>query len=452
MSKLNIGNLSPEAIKILESMNDGIILTDPTSVVTYINSSYSKLVGIKFEDIRGKYLRDVRSGSKIHEALIERKPRINIKRMQDGVESYCDLIPIMDEEELIGGLVVVKDAIMVKEVIKERTRVTEKQNYLEKKIKDLNKAKYNFDTIIGKDSGMKNSINLAKKAAVTDSNVLIVGESGTGKEVLAQSIHNYSIRKDNSFVAVNCAAIPENLWESEFFGYSGGAFSGSKKEGKLGLFEIADGGTLFLDEIGEIPLHLQSKLLRVLEERKFRKVGGEEEINVDVRIIAATNQSLKEKTEIGEFRHDLYYRLSVFPIEILPLRQRKEDIPVFINNFLENSRAKYNKNIKINSEAMDALLNYNWTGNVRELRNAMEYAVNFLNNDTIDIDSIPLNIKKTLEVKKDDKTLKELVEDYEKKIILSNINKYGDDLKSKKFIANKLNISLSSLYNKINAK
>nr|WP_312580129.1 sigma 54-interacting transcriptional regulator [Sedimentibacter sp.] len=452
MSKLNIGNLSPEAIKILESMNDGIILTDPTSVVTYINSSYSKLVGIKFEDVCGRYLRDVRSGSKIHEALIERKPRINIKRMQDGVESYCDLIPIMDEEELIGGLVVVKDAIMVKEVIKERTRVTEKQNYLEKKIKDLNKAKYSFETIIGKDSGMKNAINLAKKAAVTDSNVLIVGESGTGKEVLAQSIHNYSIRKDNSFVAVNCAAIPENLWESEFFGYSGGAFSGSKKEGKLGLFEIADGGTLFLDEVGEIPLHLQSKLLRVLEERKFRKVGGEEEINVDVRIIAATNQSLKEKTEIGEFRHDLYYRLSVFPIEILPLRQRKEDIPVFINNFLENSRVKYNKNIKINSEAMDALLNYNWTGNVRELRNAMEYAVNFLNNDTIDIDSIPLNIKKTLEIKEDDKTLKELVEDYEKKIILSNINKYGDDLKSKKFIANKLNISLSSLYNKINAK
>ena len=297
--------LSSMSVKLFDAMNDGIIITDSNSVVTYINSSYSNLTGIKSDEIVGKRLKDVREGSRILEVLHEKKPMLFLKRLQGGFESYCDLIPILDDNnEVMGGLIVVKDAKIVREVINEREKAAERKLYFDNKIKDLNKTKYSFDKIVGKDTGMKDIVHLAKKIASTNINVLILGESGTGKEVLAQSIHNYSHRKDKQ-LAVNCSAIPENLWESEFFGYRGGAFSGSRKDGKLGLLELADGGTLFLDEVGEIPLHLQSKLLRVLETKKIRQVGAEKETMVDFRIIAATNQDLKQKAISGEFRQDL---------------------------------------------------------------------------------------------------------------------------------------------------
>ena len=220
-------------------------------------------------------------------------------------------------------------------------------------------------------------IDYAKKIADSKSTVLITGESGTGKEVFAQAIHNYGIRKDEPFIAVNCGAIPRTLIESELFGYEDGAFTGAKKGGNVGKFEIADGGTIFLDEIGEMPIDMQIKLLRVIEEGVITRIGSSIEIPIDVRIIAATNKNLKDEVERGNFRKDLYYRLNVLPIYLPPLRERREDIPEFINYYMEKTSKKLNKqSVNISEEYMKYLIDYDWPGNVRELENVIELMIN----------------------------------------------------------------------------
>lgn len=238
-------------------------------------------------------------------------------------------------------------------------------------------AIYTFDKIIGKDKNFVRIIDYAKKIADSKSNVLIMGESGTGKELFSQAIHNYSTRKDEPFVALNCGAIPRNLLESELFGYEGGAFTGAKSTGKPGKFEIADGGTIFLDEIGEMPLDMQTGLLRVLEEGTVSRVGSVKEIVVDVRVIAATNKDLNEEVRKSNFRKDLYYRLNVLPIKLLPLRERKADIPLLSQFFMKRISMKLNKkSVNINEETMKSFLEYEWPGNVRELENIIELIVN----------------------------------------------------------------------------
>ncbi|UWG96487.1 sigma 54-interacting transcriptional regulator [Dehalobacter sp. DCM] len=238
-------------------------------------------------------------------------------------------------------------------------------------------AIYTFDKIIGQDKNFVRTIDYAKKIADSRSNVLIMGESGTGKELFSQAIHNYSNRKDEPFVALNCGAIPRNLIESELFGYEGGAFTGAKSSGQPGKFEIADGGTIFLDEIGEMPLDMQTRLLRVLEEGTVSRVGSVKEIVVDVRVIAATNKDLYEEVKKGNFRKDLYYRLNVIPIRLLPLRERKADIPLLSQYFMNRISMKLNKkSVNIAVETMQSFLEYEWPGNVRELENIIEQIVN----------------------------------------------------------------------------
>lgn len=238
-------------------------------------------------------------------------------------------------------------------------------------------AIYTFDKIIGNDKSFVRIIDYAKKIADSSSTVLITGESGTGKELFSQAIHNYSNRKDEPFVALNCAAIPRNLIESELFGYEGGAFTGAKSTGQPGKFEIADGGTIFLDEIGEMPLDMQTRLLRVLEEGTVSRVGSVKEIAVDVRVIAATNKDLDEEVRKGNFRKDLYYRLNVLPIKLMPLRERKADIPLLSQFFMQRISVKLGKkSITIDNDTMKAFLEYEWPGNVRELENIIEQIVN----------------------------------------------------------------------------
>ena len=228
-------------------------------------------------------------------------------------------------------------------------------------------AKYTFDDILYRGLSMKKAISIAKKAALTDYTVLINGESGTGKELFAQSIHSYSDRKDKPFVAINCAALPESLLESELFGYEKGAFTGASSGGKLGLFEQANKGTIFLDEIGDMSLHLQARLLRVLQEKQIMRLGSDKVIDVDIRIIAATNKDLKEAIEQKEFREDLYYRLSNIPVVLPALRQRREDILYLMEDFLGE---RYGC---LTEQEQRALADYPWPGNVRELKNAADY-------------------------------------------------------------------------------
>ncbi len=275
-----------------------------------------------------------------------------IEAMKLGAYDYINKPFKIDEIRLI-----VKKAI-------EKKRLREELSLLREKIK----TSYTLENIIGKSSKMQEMFTMIPKIAQSNSNVIIIGESGSGKELVATALHNLSLRRDKNFVAINCAAFPEGLLESELFGHMKGAFTGALYN-KQGLFEIADGGSLLLDEIGEMPINLQAKLLRVIESGMFRRVGGTNDIKVDVRIISSTNKNIKEEIEVGRFREDLYYRLNVVPINIPPLRERKEDIPLLIEHFLKKMSDTPQR---MTPEAMKLLLDYPWKGNVRELENIIE--------------------------------------------------------------------------------
>ncbi|MDM8534658.1 sigma 54-interacting transcriptional regulator, partial [Clostridiaceae bacterium HSG29] len=303
-----------------------------------------------------------------------------------------------------------------------------------------------FDDLIGNSKVIENIKKKIKKIAISSSTILVTGETGTGKEVVARLIHNNSKRKNNPFVAINCSAIPDDLLESELFGYEEGAFSGAKKGGKLGKFQLAEGGTIFLDEIGEMPIHLQSKILRVLEERKVTRIGGLKSTNIDIRVISATNKDLESLVEEGKFREDLLYRLKVIPIKIPPLRERKEDIKLLINYFLKIYSRKLDKNIiDISKDAINILLNNQWYGNIRELKNVMEFAINMADSNIITADNLPSDIKKI--TFKTDCDLN--IENTMKKLIIEAIDRYGSTTQGKENAANALGISVATLYRKL---
>ena len=253
--------------------------------------------------------------------------------------------------------------------------------------------KYNIKNIVGTSTAIRNLIDIIERVARTDSTVLLLGESGTGKSLFAKTIHSLSDRKDKPFITINCAAIPEHLLESELFGYEKGAFTGAYTSRK-GKFELANGGTVFLDEIGDMPLSLQPKILRVIQDKEIERIGGEKTIKVDVRIIAATNRDLKKLVEEGKFREDLYYRLNVIPIYIPALRERKEDIPLLVEYFLDAYNKKHNKSVKISPEALKVMMDYEWSGNVRELENLIERLVIMKDDIIKDID-LPTHILNT---------------------------------------------------------
>lgn len=310
-----------------------------------------------------------------------------------------------------------------------------------------------IDRLIGNSKVMMEVKKKVEKIAESKSTVLITGESGTGKEVLARAIHESSDRYDKPFIAINCAAIPETLLESELFGYVKGAFSGASIQGKIGKFELANKGVIFLDEIGDMPIHLQAKILRVIQEKRCVRIGSNNIIDLDIRIIAATNKDLKKLVEEKKFREDLYYRLNVIPIEISPLRDRKSDIELLMNKFID----KYNKELNIEKKPIDnkvinKILEYNWPGNIRELENCVEYIINISKGEEkITERSLPdavYNYKKSAKIVdflSDELTLNEL----EKRYIDIMLKKYGSDLKAKKIISDKLGIGIATLYRKL---
>lgn len=358
-------------------------------------------------------------------------------------------LPLIKNGKLIGVVSTERDVSEITNLSRELEFTKEKLDYLQVEVRKMNEDKFSFGNIVGKSKIMTHTIDRAYQVASTTSSVLISGESGTGKEVFARAIHQSSGR-EGAFVAINCSAIPESLFESEMFGYESGAFTGALSKGKIGKIEIANGGTLFLDEIGDMPLHMQAKLLRVLQERQLMRVGGDKSISLDVRVISATHRNLEDMVKAGAFREDLYYRLNVVNIKLPSLSDRIEDIPLFVKLFIEEfCRENHMKVPNISPEILNRLMNYNWPGNIRELKNMIEHLVVFSKNNEIQIDTLPeyINNKedKTISIK-NEKSLTDLIRKTEIKAIHDAMKECGNN---KQQAAKLLDIPRSTLYYKI---
>jgi PAS domain S-box-containing protein len=364
---------------VFEHTPHGMIIVDKNTVILKVNTAYEEIMGISCEELIGRTTMETLENTRMHIVMQTGVPEFGDIQMQRGRQVIVNRVPLFNKDgEIIGaiGEAVFKDVKEVYALLERMKELNIFGNKLGHVKKEIPSARHPFDMIIGRSRPMVQVKNLAAKAAAADSNVMISGESGTGKDLFAQAIHNASPRRERPFVAVNCAAIPSELLESELFGYEEGAFTGAKKGGKKGKFEIADKGTVFLDEIGDMPLAMQAKLLRVIEERKVERVGGTQPQPIDVRIIAATNKPLLRMAEQGRFREDLYYRLNVISLRIPPLRERHEDIGELLVHILRSICEKTGQPAKqFASETLLLLHNYPWPGNVRELTNLIEQLV-----------------------------------------------------------------------------
>ena len=423
---------------LLNSMNKAVVSIDKEGNIDKYNVKFKEIFNMRDDNIDGENIFQLLDFIK--------KPSTNdLKKHKTGVFYY------KENSRNLKGIYNVSE-IAVKNKLKGYVI-----DFIENKdaIKNYNKInkdyKITLDNIISESEIMEHTKQKALIASKSNSTVLITGESGTGKELFARAIHNHSDRVDNTFVTVNCAAIPDNLLESELFGYEEGAFTGAKKGGKLGKFEIAHKGTIFLDEIGDMSLHLQGKLLRVLQERELDKIGGKSNILIDVRVIAATNKNLVELVEKGQFREDLYYRLNVIPITLPALRQRKDDIPLLIDYMIKEYAHKLNKDvIGIEDDAKKTLIDYSWPGNVRELQNVIEYSINMSDSSLLNLDIIPNNIKSKYYDEKSNKYEDiRTLEDLEKEEISKALNKFKHYKKDKELVAKSLGISRATLYRKL---
>lgn len=420
---------------LLETMSDGIISVDTNGIVTQLNSYAAKILGLDSRISIGKPV-----------ASVVKKPASILQVLSTGVE-YKDHELYIEEtgKKLTQSISPLRDdtgrTIGVLAILKEcREKLAGRRS-------GSLSAKYVFDDIIGESDSVMVAKKWARIAAGSPSTVLLTGESGTGKELFAQAIHNGSIRKDRPFIAINCAALPDTLIESELFGYEEGSFTGSKKGGQAGKFELANGGTIFLDEIGDIPLYTQVKLLRVIQEKKISRIGSSGEISVDIRIIAATHKDLKEEVQKGNFRKDLFYRLNVITINIASLRDRMDDIPNLAKHFVSKLSLKLGrKNISIADDFLQKLKAYNWPGNIRELENAIERALNMLSDDgTLTTNLLHFDNPSPVRIEERTTEVKSL-KDIEKDAIIQALNLYkGNILK----VSAKLGVGRNTLYRKI---
>lgn len=379
---------------ILDGLNDAVILVDKNSRIIYANKAYADILGIDVQKLLDRFLSEIEPEAKIlgvlktEESVVGKI--INIKSL--GSLIMANITPIKFREKLVGAISVFSDITKITNIANELERMKIINKLLAQEMKSDQRLPESFKGIVGNSVVLRKQLTLAAKIASVESSVLILGESGTGKELLAKAIHEASSRKNGPFVVVNCAAIPDNLLESELFGYDEGAFTGAKKGGKIGKFEQAHGGTLFLDEIGDMPLIMQTKLLRILQDKELNKVGGVNSIKVDFRLLTATNKNLSEMVEQNKFREDLFYRINVFTIKIPPLRERRIDIFNLIEYYKRFYEQTYNKQINISSECLKILLNYNWPGNIRELKNVVEHIV-VMTNNIVTLDNLPEYLK-----------------------------------------------------------
>jgi len=446
---------------IIYSAEVGISAVDENGLHIIVNPAYTRLTGFTEEDIIGKSpILNVHRGyiSLLLEVLRTMKPIYDakVKIGPKNKEVIVNVSPIIIDGVLKGSVAVIQDVSEIKYLSKELDRFKKRVRHLE--------SKYTFEDIVGNSVGIIKAKEQAKRVANTPATVLLQGESGTGKELFAHAIHHASKRKNQQFIRVNCSAFTDTLLGSELFGYEEGSFTGAKKTGKKGLFEEADKGTIFLDEVGIMSFNLQVNLLRVLQEKEIVRVGGIHPINVDVRVISATNIDLKNAVNEGRFRKDLYYRLFVVPIYIPPLRERKKDLPILIKNLIRKYNQDFGRNVRgISPEAIDLLMNYSWPGNVRELENIIGRSI--INMEPIEKIILPKHIlyfedkgknKKILtttneytntkEYYLDEASLEKARNNAEKLVIINALKSInGDNLK----VAKKLGISLRNFYYKI---
>jgi transcriptional regulator with PAS, ATPase and Fis domain len=386
---------------IFESIHYGGLVTDSKGYITHFNKPYGLFLNLDPQAQIGKHCTEVIENSRMHIVAQSGKPDFSDSQRIKGQNMVVHRIPIKKNGKVIAvfGQVLFKDVRDVSKLAKELSLLESKVKLYEAELLALRSTRYTLDSIVGVSDSIASLKAQALKAAASHFPVLISGESGTGKELFAQAIHQAGLRKIYPFVRINCATIPKDLFESELFGYEKGAFTGAKSEGKPGKFELAHQGTIFLDEIGELPISMQPKLLRVLEEKEFERVGGTQVIRSNFRLIAATNQDLDAMVRDGRFRKDLFYRLNVFPITVPPLRERREDIiPVFMHLLKKISEEAALFDIRLDSSAHKVLMEHGWPGNVRELSNMLEWTLSSLEGNCIRDRDLPFYLKPRLDI------------------------------------------------------
>lgn len=434
---------------IMETTNDAIVYVNKEGYIEMISKPYADFLQVKREEVIGKHVRDVIENTRMDVVIKTGVSEIAEVQEINGNKMIATRIPVFVKGNVVGavGRVLFRDINELNALYMKISKIEKELNLYKDEFKKVNSAKYSLDSIISESKSMHKIKELTKRTAKTNSNVLILGESGTGKELFAHAIHSISRRANAPFIKVNCGAIPYELLESELFGYEEGSFTGAKKGGKIGKFKAADGGTIFLDEIGDLPMNMQVKLLRVLQDKEIEKIGSNSSEKVDVRIITATNRDLEEMVSEGKFRLDLYYRLNVLTIKVPPLRERKDDIPILSEHLIQKISRRENIRVdRISDSALEYLKRYNWPGNVRELENILERAINFLDEETvIKPEHLPSKITGIMRKKKV-RSLKLTLEEVERQAIIDSLI-FSNGNKTK--AASILDISRTSLYEKI---
>lgn len=455
--KIGGSNVDYELILSALETLPNLIIVDKTGKIVYLNKKYARLLGVSTEDVVGKQVSDVILNTRMEKIIQTGKDEIGSfmtlmdHRINEEVTLVCNRLLIREKDEICGAVAMTTlnnlsevEALEVayRNIIEENQKMKEELNHLREAINPIEK-------IIGVSKSAKRVKQEIMNYAKSNLPILITGETGVGKEVVAEAIHAVSNRVLNNYVKINCAAIPSDLLESELFGYEEGAFSGAKKGGKIGKFELANNGTLLLDEIGDMPINLQVKLLRVLQEGVIDRIGSVESIPVNVRLICSTNSDLQKKVEEKEFREDLYYRINVVEISVPPLRARTEDIPILIDHFIKQVNQEEMLNIQgIDISALAILNQYNWKGNIRELKHVIQRAAVHKRNGVFEITDFEFIKKKILgqSIKIDNDSLKGKIIDVEKDMIIEALDLFNGN-KSK--AAKHLNMDRSMLYKKI---
>ncbi len=437
----------------LEHLPEGIIMVDTGGYITSITNSYCDFLGVKKEEVIGKHVTKVIENTRMHEVVQTGIPEIGDMQRIKEKDVVVMRIPIRVNGKIIGAI----GQLMFQDVsdltkLAAKLQITEKKlEYYKQEYQRWQKSRYSIKNIIGKSPEVTKLKEMVKKVAQYHSTILLRGESGTGKELIAHAIHEASNRGNNSFVRVNCAAIPKELLEAELFGYEEGSFTGAKKKGKLGKFELAEGGTIFLDEIGDMPLEMQVKLLRVLQEKEVERVGGTGVIPIDARVIASTNRNLEKMIAQKTFRYDLYYRLNVVTLLLPNLREMREDIEAITGYMIEQLNEEFGTRVEdITEEVRSLFMSYNWPGNVRELRNTLERAVNVIEGTRIRVKDLPLYLQELDQqpymLVAGDSMLNREIETAEKKAIVSALKKTNyNKLKA----ARLLDVHRATLYRKM---
>ncbi len=437
---------------ILETAYDGLIVVNADGLITHLNMAFAEIFKLDQQQVIGKHVGEAIKDSRLPKIIKDGNEEFGDVINVNGKEIVVSRFPIHKSGKIVGavGKVMFKDVKKLFHLANKVSKLNSELKYYKNEIQKLSNTKYSIDSIIGESIEIQKLKKIIRRISNSISAVLIMGESGTGKELIAHSLHRESLRSTGPFIKVNCAAMPENLLESELFGYCEGAFTGAKKGGQIGKFEQAHGGTIFLDEIGDMPLSMQVKLLRVLQEKEIEPLGSTASKKVDVRVISATNRNLRALISEGKFREDLFYRLNVVPINIPPLREREEDIKILVEHFCTKFNYDFGLSVKeLSLEVWQVLLNYHWPGNIRELENVIEQIFNVIESETIGISHLPVYlrveaVKKNISLKQTN--LKDLLETTEREAIIKTLKKFEGN---KAQAAKALGISRAWLYQRL---